>query len=843
MFKLGSLFYEFKADQRSLDTSLSTAERSAQAAAKRMSVPVAVRADTRHYHAAVKDLGKSAAVNYFLDRQGTRGERVKRAVGGAAEGYVVGKGAERLAGPAAAGYGAFGVAKGLIDSGASKIANLAVKPTVDLPGLAGSAQAAKRVLMAPFKAGSFVVKLGVKIAWEAAQVMLFKKIKEWTGASTVKIIASYAAFKVGLEVGKRLLHNFASTAKGLALVPIRVPLAALRAGLRSAVSAVKGAAKQMGGALSTAFSAAGNAAGSVGPVGLLAGLVGIPAAIGGAVWAASNLEETTSKVGFAFHDAAKIIFDDADNIARKLGVPKREFLEAAASIGMIAKASGQGEYAAARMGSQFAKLAADASSFYNISLEEALEKIRAGLVGEAEPLRELGILLSADAVDAQAAAMGFRKVNGEFTEGEKVQARAALITRGFADAQGDLARTSGSLANLVRQLWGRLENLAATLGQYLLPAAKEVASTLAGMGVDLENKVSGASTTFAAWGESLRQAATWIAAVYHDGKELGSLAGDTFKGLGSYLADSFKAAFANATNFAVYFADVLGQSIEKAVTNGLHKGLDIKLPAWAKAIPGVGPAASLAAAMRPGPYQERPAPVVPEVVSPSWTGPDVGGRLKAVGDREQARRKAAADREAAADAGFNDFKAEFDQAGREMERKREEERRRAEVRARAGRSLAQGQRIAAVPMRDRMRADKERRLRQTAVERSARAAAAARVRTSRLPRGRRPRPAGATTDAALKALGVLGGLGGLGGGAGVGNAAVAAAAAAAAKAPKPKEEESATYGFAEFARKLQAQQFENDKVKENTEAVRDGTAATRENTQAMRDQKPAGTYS
>ncbi|MCV6900945.1 hypothetical protein OE165_28330, partial [Escherichia coli] len=78
----------------------------------------------------------------------------------------------------------------------------------------------------------------------------------------------------------------------------------------------------------------------------------------------------------------------------------------------------------------------DASSFYNVPLESALEKIRSGLVGEAEPLRAFGVLLSEAAVKQQALAMGVRPVNGELSEQEKVMARVELITKGLNKAQG-----------------------------------------------------------------------------------------------------------------------------------------------------------------------------------------------------------------------------------------------------------------------------------------------------------------------------------------------------------------------------------------------------------------------
>lgn len=188
-----------------------------------------------------------------------------------------------------------------------------------------------------------------------------------------------------------------------------------------------------------------------------------------AVLSASDLAETMSKVGVVFGDQQKIVTNFANQMAKDFGTPKREILDAASSIGLIGKASGLSQGDAAKMSTQLAKMAADASSFYNVPLPEALQAIQSGLVGEAEPMRRFGVLLNAQAVDAEAARLGLQKVNGAYTEGAKAQARASLIMAGMTDASGDLERTQGSLANRIKELKGRAANFAADVGTKLLP--------------------------------------------------------------------------------------------------------------------------------------------------------------------------------------------------------------------------------------------------------------------------------------------------------------------------------------------------------------------------------------
>jgi hypothetical protein len=212
----------------------------------------------------------------------------------------------------------------------------------------------------------------------------------------------------------------------------------------------------------------GTAALAVG--GIAAGAV---AAAGGLVYAgkvASDLNETIAKTEQVFGSATTKVTDAANEMARAFGIPKAEFLDAASMFGLIAQGAGVASGKAADMSVGLAKLAADASSFYNTGVDVALEKIRAGLVGESEPLRAFGVMLSEDAVKAKALAMGLARPGQELTNQMKIMARYQLIQEGLAKASGDLERTGGGFANQWRQFTGQLTNLAGTIGMAVLPA-------------------------------------------------------------------------------------------------------------------------------------------------------------------------------------------------------------------------------------------------------------------------------------------------------------------------------------------------------------------------------------
>ena len=192
------------------------------------------------------------------------------------------------------------------------------------------------------------------------------------------------------------------------------------------------------------------------------------------VKAASDLEESAQAAEVTFKSAFEAVDQFANGAAGAFNLSRRAAFEYTAQLGGIFNASGLAAQASANMSIEATKLAADLASFKNLEIDVALQKIRAGLVGEVEPLRTVGVLLSAAAVEAKAMTLGLQDANGELSEGAKVQARFALITEQLSDAQGDVARTSESVANRTREMQKNMEDLRAEIGEQLLPVTSEL---------------------------------------------------------------------------------------------------------------------------------------------------------------------------------------------------------------------------------------------------------------------------------------------------------------------------------------------------------------------------------
>jgi hypothetical protein len=207
--------------------------------------------------------------------------------------------------------------------------------------------------------------------------------------------------------------------------------------------------------------------GTVGAV--TAGVGALVDGIGASIDGASNLNETISKSGVVFGDSAAEVLAWSKTSADAMGQSQDQALAAAATYGNLFSTMGLGKAEAADMSTSLVGLASDLGSFNNVDPSIALDKLRAGLSGEAEPLRAMGVFLNEASVAAKAMELGLADSTDQLTEADKVQARYALIMEQTTTAQGDFARTSDGLANQQRINDAAMADLAATMGQALLP--------------------------------------------------------------------------------------------------------------------------------------------------------------------------------------------------------------------------------------------------------------------------------------------------------------------------------------------------------------------------------------
>ena len=193
---------------------------------------------------------------------------------------------------------------------------------------------------------------------------------------------------------------------------------------------------------------------------------------------ASDLAEVQNVVDVTFGSATEAINSWSKECLAAYGMNEVSAKRYAGTIGAMLKSSGLAGDAIVDMSKDMVGLAGDMASFYNLDLETAFEKIRSGISGETEPLKQLGINMSVANLEAYALSQGITTAYNEMSQAEQVMLRYNYLMSTTADAQGDFARTQDSYANQTRLLSESWLEFTGIMAEQLLPVLTTIVSWL-----------------------------------------------------------------------------------------------------------------------------------------------------------------------------------------------------------------------------------------------------------------------------------------------------------------------------------------------------------------------------
>jgi len=199
--------------------------------------------------------------------------------------------------------------------------------------------------------------------------------------------------------------------------------------------------------------------------------------IGGAVLsvkAASDEAESWNKVTVVFGENADAIKKWASDSATSLGVSRNAAYQASGSFGNLFLTAKVLPDKILDMSTSLVKLSGDLASFHNADPTEVMQSIQSALVGQIEPMRKYGVMLTQDSIAAKALELGLVGANEEMNDAAKMQAIYAIIMEQTKTAQGDFLNTSNGLANQMRILKAEFTDTASSIGVMLLPYALQL---------------------------------------------------------------------------------------------------------------------------------------------------------------------------------------------------------------------------------------------------------------------------------------------------------------------------------------------------------------------------------
>lgn len=192
---------------------------------------------------------------------------------------------------------------------------------------------------------------------------------------------------------------------------------------------------------------------------------------------ASDLEEVQNVVDVVFDDMSESVDKFSKNAIQQYGLSETIAKKYIGSFGAMAKSFGFTTEEAAKMSTSLTGLAGDVASFYNLDSDAAYTKLKSVFTGETESLKELGVVMTQNALDQYALEKGYGKTTKQMTEQEKVALRYKFVLDRLSQASGDYANTSDHWANMVRTAKLEIQSLSGEVGSELMPAAKIVFSS------------------------------------------------------------------------------------------------------------------------------------------------------------------------------------------------------------------------------------------------------------------------------------------------------------------------------------------------------------------------------
>lgn len=164
----------------------------------------------------------------------------------------------------------------------------------------------------------------------------------------------------------------------------------------------------------------------------------------------------------------------AEKVSDVMGIDPAQWLRNQGVFNTLLTGFGDTAERAQLMSQNLTQLGYDISSFFNISIEDAMQKLQSGISGELEPLRRLGYDLSQARLEQTALNLGIKESVANMTQAEKAELRYYAIMTQVTTAQGDMSRTLEAPANQLRILQAQLTQAARAIGNIFIPALNAI---------------------------------------------------------------------------------------------------------------------------------------------------------------------------------------------------------------------------------------------------------------------------------------------------------------------------------------------------------------------------------
>ena len=156
------------------------------------------------------------------------------------------------------------------------------------------------------------------------------------------------------------------------------------------------------------------------------------------------------------------------------GLDVTNLKSAVGGFALLSRSMGMSTKQAEILATNTTRLALDLSSLTNVPIQQVMQDLRSGLVGQSETVYKYGLDVTEAGLKTEAMNQGITKSVRNMSQGEKMALRYAVMIRGSSLAQGDFANTINAPANQLRILSERFITLSRSIGTIFMPMLQAV---------------------------------------------------------------------------------------------------------------------------------------------------------------------------------------------------------------------------------------------------------------------------------------------------------------------------------------------------------------------------------
>lgn len=180
---------------------------------------------------------------------------------------------------------------------------------------------------------------------------------------------------------------------------------------------------------------------------LINGIQRLGTTISGFVNESNSYIENMNLFSVSMGEAADKAKEFINQYTSVLGIDPSNMMRYMGMFNTLVEGFGLSSDAAYTMSKNLTQLSYDMSSFLNIPIDQAMQKIKSGISGEIEPMRAVGIALDQATLQETAYTLGIDKKVSAMTRAQKTELLYYQIMTKTTKMQGDMART-------LKKKWG-----------------------------------------------------------------------------------------------------------------------------------------------------------------------------------------------------------------------------------------------------------------------------------------------------------------------------------------------------------------------------------------------------